>query len=232
MSEKISSPEKKTFIQLLHENRVILFSYLALITFALIELAVHGKGNLHLIINQWHTPFLDAAFIVITQFGNGWMVLLIFILLLFIRYGYALLHLAIQLTITLVVQFSKHVLFPGTLRPSAFFGDHSSLYTIKGYPLHHYFSFPSGHAATAFGIFILLLLLSRRQVFRYLWFLTAIITAWSRVYLSQHFLGDIVAGSVIGLTMAFILYHFYARWESVSLRNSIIKRSEKDHAKD
>ena len=193
---------------------------------AMVILGFYGKADTHLFINRWHSPFFDRFFIAVTELGNGWMVAIVLIPLLFIRYGYALLHLANHLLITLIVQLLKRLVFSGTLRPSAFFGDQAVLYTINGYPLHHYNSFPSGHAATAFGIFMLLMILARRPFIKTVWFLLAVITAWSRVYLSQHFLQDIVAGSFIGTVSIFWLFYLYQKWDPAGLRGSILRKRE------
>ncbi|NOY37481.1 MAG: phosphatase PAP2 family protein [Chlorobi bacterium] len=222
--EKISQPEKHP-LKPWRENSVFLL-YLVLVIIAMVILGFYGKADTHLFINRWHSPFFDRFFIAVTELGNGWMVAAVLIPLLFIRYGYALLHAVNHLVITLIVQLLKHVIFPGVLRPSAFFRDDPSLYMIKDYPLHHYNSFPSGHAATAFGIFMLLVILARRPAFKMVWFLLAVITAWSRVYLSQHFLQDIVAGSFIGTGSTFLLFYLYQKWDPAILRGSILRKRE------
>jgi len=48
------------------------------------------KAELHLWLNQFHTPFLDSFFFYATQLGDGLFVIIIAITLLFLRYRYAL----------------------------------------------------------------------------------------------------------------------------------------------
>jgi membrane-associated phospholipid phosphatase len=73
-------------------------------------------------------------------------------------------------------------------------------------------SFPSGHATQSFAIFFAFALAAVKQHFKLIFFTMAILGALSRVYLSQHWLQDITAGSVIGVFFALVCYMgFYAR---------------------
>jgi membrane-associated phospholipid phosphatase len=75
-------------------------------------------------------------------------------------------------------------------------------------------SFPSGHATTCFAIFTTFAFISRDNKLRALLAVLAILFALTRVYLSQHFLEDVLVGSLIGtLTAVFIgLYMFNNRF--------------------
>jgi membrane-associated phospholipid phosphatase len=48
------------------------------------------------------------------------------------------------------------------------------------------------------------------------WFCLALVASYSRVYLSQHFFGDIYAGSVIGVGSTLALYY----WMDTLLRKN------------
>ncbi len=64
-------------------------------------------------------------------------------------------------------------------------------------------SFPSGHSATAFGgAWIFSRYLPRLN---WLWYTIAGLTAFSRIYLGDHYPGDVVSGSVLGVLFS-ILY--------------------------
>lgn len=70
------------------------------------------------------------------------------------------------------------------------------------------FSFPSGHSITAFAIAVTLggfypVLLAGLL-------LVAISIAASRIILGMHFLSDVVAGSLIGVLLAFSFLHLFA----------------------
>ncbi len=42
-----------------------------------------------------------------------------------------------------------------------------------------------------------------------MYLLPAILVAYSRIYLSQHFLSDVLAGSLLGVLVAFIVFYFF-----------------------
>jgi membrane-associated phospholipid phosphatase len=67
-----------------------------------------------------------------------------------------------------------------------------------------YHSFPSGHTGTAFAFFGVVFFANRRWG---VWaLLAAAAIAWSRIYLNVHHLSDIMAGAVIGLLIAALVW--------------------------
>jgi membrane-associated phospholipid phosphatase len=77
---------------------------------------------------------------------------------------------------------------------------------VPGVELHLLHSFPSGHATTAFALFFLLALINQNKGLQIFFLIAALIAAFSRVYLSQHFLSDVLAGSAIGMFSASIIF--------------------------
>ncbi len=74
-------------------------------------------------------------------------------------------------------------------------------------------SFPSGHTMSAFALFTLAALWgSRRAWWQVLCFLLALLVGVSRIYLAQHFLQDVVAGSVPGVGIGIAVRWAFARW--------------------
>jgi membrane-associated phospholipid phosphatase len=78
-------------------------------------------------------------------------------------------------------------------------------------------SFPSGHATSAFAIFTSLALVSNNKFLKIIFFLFAFLSAFSRTYLSQHWLVDITIGSLIGTLFSLVLY--FAFYQSNKLQN-------------
>ena len=196
----------KVFIQ---QNKQPIFIYLLFLLLGGIVLILFPKTEIHLFINQYHNPFFDLFFKYLTWLGSGWSVALLFLLLLIKHKREAVIYLAGNLLITLTIQSLKHFIFNDMLRPVAYFKDIHPLYLIPGETMHLYNSFPSGHSATAFGIFVILIYLTKNQWGKLAWLILAMLIAFSRVYLSQHFMMDILAGSVIGtIGMSFTIYFF------------------------
>jgi len=196
----------KDFIQ---KNRLVLLLYTFLLIGGVILLLFIPKADIHLYINRFHTPFFDLFFKYLTWLGSGWTVVLLFLLFLIKNRRTAIIFLAGNLLITAIVQGLKRIIFSDILRPVAFFNEPGKLHLVSGETMHHFNSFPSGHSATIFGIFIIFIYLTDNSYGKLGWLFLALITAFSRVYLSQHFLMDILAGSFIGIvTMGFTVYLF------------------------
>jgi membrane-associated phospholipid phosphatase len=84
-------------------------------------------------------------------------------------------------------------------RPEAFLAD-PSLYGFvffKTARIHN--SFPSGHATTALAVACALALLLPRL--RVLWFVAAAVVASSRVFIGEHYPGDVLAGAWFGVVI-------------------------------
>jgi len=73
-----------------------------------------------------------------------------------------------------------------------------------------FYSFPSGHAATAVSWATALVLLWPRG--RWLWLVLAALLVASRVVVNAHFLSDVMAGSLIGWATTWWLRHAVVRW--------------------
>jgi undecaprenyl-diphosphatase len=68
------------------------------------------------------------------------------------------------------------------------------------------FSFPSGHAATAFAAATVLAVFDKKR--RLFYFTVAVLISYSRIYLQCHYLLDIVGGAIIGVIIALIFLRF------------------------
>jgi membrane-associated phospholipid phosphatase len=160
------------------------------------------KTEIHLAIDAHHLGLADRLFPWVTLLGEGWTVVALVLLLLFVRYRYALMVAASSILAALCAQLLKHTLFAGAARPKEFFSGIHELHLIPGVDLLSYNSFPSGHAATAFAACFCLAMFSGSRTVKAALFCSALVIAFSRVYLSQHFLLDIYAGAVIGVLSA------------------------------
>ncbi|PTY00848.1 hypothetical protein DB346_14660 [Verrucomicrobia bacterium LW23] len=75
---------------------------------------------------------------------------------------------------------------------------------------HAYSSFPSGHAATAAGLFTLALILNWRLGL--LMFAVPLIVSWSRLYFGVHHLSDVVASQVVAFFVAAWVWTYAMPW--------------------
>jgi len=162
--------------------------------------AIYSQAELFLTINRLHRPQADTIFKLITHLGDWPITVGIAIILLFVRYRDSLVILSTMLYTGFFTQVLK--LIAQHPRPAVYFRELEPIYTIKDYTLQNSLSFPSGHATCIFSLAITLSYLWVPQRKRPWLFIIALIVALSRVYLSQHFFKDILAGSFIGTFFA------------------------------
>lgn len=186
-------------------------------------LLLHGKEETHLILNSYHTRSLDLFFKYVTHLGHGTLPIFAFMILLTFRYSWGLAMGIAGLLMGVVVQFLKRSVFAGDHRPAMFFKK-GGIAAIDGVDLMLHHSFPSGHSATAFCIWILLALLFRRYWTTYLFLGIALLAAFSRVYISQHFIQDTIVGGWIGLIISLAAYVFIVHPAEMNPASKLNKR--------
>ncbi|MGZ4037277.1 MAG: phosphatase PAP2 family protein, partial [Bacteroidia bacterium] len=91
---------------------------------------------------------------------------------------------------------------------------------IKGVDVMIHNSFPSGHSTTAFAVFTCLALMTKNKFLKVLCLFVAANAAFSRTYISQHWLVDVYFGSIIGLVTATALY-FVVYNEKLTFMNGL-----------
>ena len=212
--------------QLLKENRYFLIPFLFTLTICVILLLSFSKTELHIFSNRANSVFFDYFFKHITNLGDGAMIAILTIVLLFIKYRYAIVFLSGSLLTAGIINLLKKVLLGDVFRPSKYFEMYETyqLHFVEGVKLHSVYSFPSGHTGTAFNLFFMLALISPGKWLKLFWFFMAAVVGYSRVYLSQHFLIDITVGSLIGTTIIFLMFWWISKSDKLWLDKSLIHR--------
>lgn len=190
----------------LKKHLALILPYILILMVGLIILLAYSKTDIHLYINRMNTPFLDVFFKYMTEFGAFILIAPIIVATAFIRYRYALIAIASSLLATLLTQILKRWVYYDSPRPKVVFQDICDLHLVENVHLHSNHSFPSGHTAGAFSLFIVLALINKRPVYQFFFLMVAVLVGYSRMYLSQHFLEDVVVGSAVGTVSAFISY--------------------------
>ncbi len=209
-------------IEIIKRNRFFIIPYLLFLSIASYFLLAYSKSEIHIYLNQYHSSATDLFFRYLTDLGDGLAVAVFLLILLFISYRYFLIMAANVFLTTFVVQGFKRIIFKGMSRPFNYFSGTYELHLIPGVDMHSFNSFPSGHSASAFGIFFMAALITKNNSLKFIFFVIALLTAYSRVYLSQHFLTDIYFGSLISSVFTFIMFYFGMKWQKKALDNSLI----------
>jgi len=198
---------------IIQENIAFFISYGIFLVLCILVLSAIEQGDCVRYFSENRTATGNLFFSYCTKLAEEKIYLLIAFGCLFIRFRYSILFLITGFSVAALSLLTKAAFAHD--RPSVFF--HSTkeiaeLNLLEGIELLiGATSFPSGHTMSAFALYGLIALLIRRnKVLSGLIFLTiAILVGVSRIYLVQHFLKDIFAGSLIGVLIALSLYYIH-----------------------
>ena len=204
---------------LLKQNRYFFISYIILFIFGLFILLSYSKVDGFILMNPMHHRPLDYFFIAVSYLGDGIFIIALALLLFFLKkrslslmivLSYALSGIFVQL-----IKYFYHSARPGKLLEGM---DYHNF--VEGVTLHSFNSFPSGHTTSAFALAAVLTFAVKNKNYSILFLLMAALVGYSRIYLGQHFMVDVLAGSVIGMFSAIIVEIFLAQW----IRRIFIKK--------
>ena len=193
-------------------DRVVLLFLAVAMMFAvpaLCAVLLTDQLELHSAINRYHAGWADLFFRFITHLADGLVPTAL--ALLFLCFGtlrsFLMMGLSCGLS-AIVAQLLKRQVFDHVHRPFMFREQLNDMHWVQGVELHHHFSFPSGHSTAAFSMCLALAVIAARPRWAFLLAITASLMAFSRVYLSQHFTEDILAGAALGTLTAMLTW----RW--------------------
>lgn len=207
----------------IRKNLSFIIPYIIIIILLSAVLLIFPKPDIHIYMNRYHNSFFDLFFRNVTFLGDGLFVVIVCAVLLIFSFRNTVFFLSTYLGTGLMVQILKRFIFDDALRPVKYFEGVFDLYLVEGAKVYHYLSFPSGHSATAFGFFICIALISDRAAVKLLALFSACMVAYSRIYLSSHFLVDVYAGSLIGFAGALIFYNIVYLSQADWLDYSVLK---------
>ncbi len=191
----------------LKKNALFLIPAFLLLGVGIVFLFLFPKDIIHITQNGWYHPILDPVFKYGTNLGDGLLFALAIIGLLFISYRKALGMLYAALFTLIFIGLFKQVIFKGEPRPHKYFIEKYELRLVEGVRNHNSNSFPSGHTTTAFAVWGLLAFYFKKRWVKISALIIALLAGYSRIYLSQHFLIDVVAGGFLGIAIAMLSYY-------------------------
>ena len=212
----------------------IAYLVLLLIVFGL--LYVYPKLELHLLLNSYHTSVEDTFFKYYSMLAEGPLYVLALLPLFWKKIEMTILFALSELSGGALLQILKHTFsFERPISAFEYYND-MMLPLVQGVDMHHGNSFPSGHASTFFVFCTCCALVlaynyqKKAQINNHrkwvlinllvlLLLVFAALGAYSRIYLSQHFLSDVCMGSIIGFVTPCLFFYFG--------RNKILELSHK-----
>jgi len=167
------------------------------------------KLELHQLLNSYHCTTIDSIAKYATHVGDGIFFSIVIFAFIFKSIRTSILLLLSFLISSGVAQFLKKIIFTDAMRPMHFFQYNENFHQIENFTYHFNNSFPSGHATSCFALFTLLALTySKNKLIQVACLVSAILFSFTRVYLSQHFFQDILAGSIVGTFAAQYAFQF------------------------
>ncbi len=199
--------------------------YVVLLIVVLGLLYAYPKQELHLLLNSCHTSVQDTFFKYYSMIAEGPIYVLALLPILWKKIRMTIFFGLSELSGGAILQILKHTIC--TDRPISVFEQHGQavLPLVEGVDMHYSNSFPSGHASTFFVFSTCCALIiayyygkrviqnnRRTTLLMYLAMLLLLVLAalgaYSRIYLSQHFLSDVCVGSIIGFVTPFLIFYF------------------------
>jgi membrane-associated phospholipid phosphatase len=181
----------------LRQIRIFFVPYLIILITCLVIKLFYTRESIYFSVNARHTEAGDLIFPYITDMGEGYMVVAVTLLMLCFSYRKTILLITSFAVSGILVQIVKHIF--RAPRPVVYFEKElTSIHFVKGIALLHNNSFPSGHTVTAFSAAVVLSYVAVNKRLGFIFLLLAISVAYSRMYLSQHFFEDVIAGSILG----------------------------------
>lgn len=176
---------------------LVIFLLVSLLVFGA-YVGINGKAGSFRLLTVYHSPGTDLFFRYFTHLGDGVFILFLAALLALLRrYFLSIGIVAGYLASGLFAQMGKRLY--AAPRPKAFFEElGQTVYEVPGVEVHLSNSFPSGHTASVFALAVFLMLALPKKWYSLLLILGAMAVGYSRIYLSQHFPTDVLAGAIIG----------------------------------
>ena len=185
---------------------------------------VYPKPELHMLLNSHHSGIQDTFFKYYSLLAEWPLYALALLPLLWKKIKITVFFAMCELTGGAILQILKHIISYD--RPVSVFEHYNDqvLPLVQGVTMYHSNSFPSGHASTFFMFCTCIVIIQayyysrnnephnlRTQVLFNMSLLMLLVFAtmgaYSRVYLSQHFVSDVCVGSIIGFTTPFLMFY-------------------------
>lgn len=183
---------------ILYKVRWFFIPYLIALSACLIVKLSYTREEIYYAVNSMYSTWADTAAPYVTNMGDGLMAVGVTLLILLFSYRKAFILGTAYAVTSITAQILKH--YFDAPRPQLYFKtDLSRIHFVVGTQQLSLHSFPSGHTVSAFSAALVITYFCRNKLWGLPLFLMAALVGYSRMYLSQHFFEDVIAGSAIGV---------------------------------
>ena len=195
--------------RLIKDNKYSLLSLALLFCLSITLIAFLNKGDMVLFFDKNRSDSLNYFFLIATKLAEPIVCVTFCLLLLFLSWKKGLFLSLCLIFNTAVVQFLKRIVFSDFQRPMSHYRDELEL--IEGMRANIDFSFPSGHTMAGATLFFVLSLFVKGKLSKLAVVAIIPVVAISRVYLSQHYFMDVVAGGTLGVLLCCWYYYLFQK---------------------
>lgn len=169
-----------------------------MLCFCLVVKVLFSREDIYFAVNRQYSNWADLIAPYITDIGDGITVFVLSVLLALFNYRSAFLLITSYAVTSILAQILKFSF--NMPRPVLYFSNQlGKIHFVKDLYILSTNSFPSGHTVTIFSAGIVMTYLVKHKMWGLILFSVAALVGYSRMYLSQHFFEDVLAGSVIGV---------------------------------
>lgn len=206
-----------TLLKIIRENYSYYLAYLFFLLTGLFFQLSYSQTDISVHVNGVNSPLLDKAFIVLTYIGDGLFATAVVLIIFFIKRKYWL-NAALCFSVpALITQVLKRFVFEDHFRPGITMKNFTQLHYVEGIFMNELNSFPSGHSTSAFAVFTFLALIKNNKRYQFIFLIIAALIGYSRIYLLQHFLQDVLAGSVIGISICTLIFAAFENYHNKNI---------------
>ncbi|MBA2249805.1 MAG: phosphatase PAP2 family protein [Chitinophagaceae bacterium] len=207
---------------LIKQNRIFFIVFAILLLPAIFITLFYSRADGFFLANPFHTHLLDVFFTYYTWLGNGIFCLAVAVIFLFFKNFKAALLIAGSFILSgIAAQVLKHI-FP-LPRPKIYLVKAHYHYFIEHVTLSGFTDFPSGHTASAFALATSVAIVFKNKSNAVWLILYATIVGYSRIYLGQHFLTDVMAGAIIGVLSAIVCWYIITKRMHNKQKGSVLR---------
>lgn len=183
-------------------------SLVTILILAFVFICWFPKAEGFLMLNTYHSWFLDLVFKILTNLGDGILSITCGLLLIICKKKKKATTLLLAYSVSgALAQLTKRIF--DLPRPRLVLEQLQIHYPnfVDGVTLHDHHSFPSGHTSSAFAMATILVLIFKKNKISFPCFCLAVLVGYSRIYLAQHFLEDVFFGALLGILCALVSYY-------------------------
>ncbi len=197
------------FRYIIHQKAFYFIAFLTALVPALILTGSNGKVNCFLFLNQLHRQWLDLLFINLTFLGDGIFSIAAAVLILIIwKQRWVSLNIIVAYLFSGIMAQVLKRLFMAP-RPKEIIAGRLYRSFIDGITGVGWDSFPSGHTTSVFALATIMALYVNKKRWGLIFLVIAMMVGYSRIYLGQHFLQDVIAGAILGTVTGLIVYALF-----------------------